>query len=291
MARRLNPAATQASPRTISATAAGWPCTIGPGWSGKYPVPPPQWPCRHGPPLPTALGTRGVGAKVQGGVHRPGVAGRGRQGLGPSRRRWSRRARLLVTQGPGGLVRQALERFGLGGTLALGRDGLGWCLGSSTGCPRPAVGEPAAQPQQDEAHPGRVDKGGASSHGPLPWWCRGTMFPGCQATGMISSAQVHIWTRSPCQGALEWTNTLRDRCSHISGLVVKTAYGLGALMKSALPRLITTAASGALYLRRLGGSRSDLSCHQFDHTSHCAEELLDLSIKSKYCSNTCQRPF
>jgi hypothetical protein len=33
--------------------------------------------------------------------------------------------------------------------------------------------------------------------------------------------------------------------------LVKTFYGLRALMKSALPRLITTAASRALYLRRL----------------------------------------
>src|SRR6266853_6404756 len=57
-------------------------------------------------------------------------------------------------------------------------------------------------------------------------------------------------------------NTLRDRCSHISGLLVKTSYGLRALMKSALPLLITTAASRALYLIRVEGSRSDLSCHQ-----------------------------
>ena len=55
-------------------------------------------------------------------------------------------------------------------------------------------------------------------------------------------------------------------------------------MKSALPLLITTAASWALYLRRLGGSRSDRSCHQLDHTSHCAEGLRDLSVKSKSCS-------
>src|ERR671914_1851459 len=68
------------------------------------------------------------------------------------------------------------------------------------------------------------------------------------ADGITRRLEVHIWTRSPCQGALEWTNTLRDRCSHISGLVVKTADGLRALMKSALPLLITTAASGALYL-------------------------------------------
>src|SRR5262244_1020499 len=51
-------------------------------------------------------------------------------------------------------------------------------------------------------------------------------------------------------------------------------HGLRALMKSALPRLITTAASWALYLRRLGGSRSDLSCHQLEPTSHRAAGLL-----------------
>jgi len=83
--------------------------------------------------------------------------------------------------------------------------------------------------------------------------------------------------------ALEWTNTLRDRGSHISGLSVKTFSGLRALMQSALPRLITTAASRALSLRRLGGSRSDRSGHQRDDTSHCAERLLDLSVTSKSC--------
>src|SRR6266571_2835989 len=85
--------------------------------------------------------------------------------------------------------------------------------------------------------------------------------------------EVHIWTRPRCQGALEWNNTLQDRCSHISGLLVKTFQSLRALMKSALPHLITTAASRALYLRRLRGSRSDRSCHQLNHTSHCAESF------------------
>jgi len=65
-------------------------------------------------------------------------------------------------------------------------------------------------------------------------------------------------------------NTLRNRCSHISGLLVKTCHGLRALMKSALPLLITTAASEALYPVRVWGSRSDRSCHQFDHPSHRA---------------------
>src|ERR1700758_2809541 len=95
----------------------------------------------------------------------------------------------------------------------------------------------------------------------------------------IRMVQVHIWTRPRCQGVLEWTNTLRDRCSHISGLLVKTFEGLRALMKSALPHLITTAASRALYLRRLGGSRSDRSCHQLDYTSHGAERLLHIPVK------------
>src|SRR5215813_507421 len=91
--------------------------------------------------------------------------------------------------------------------------------------------------------------------------------------------EVHIWTRPRCQGGCTFKNTLRDRCSHISGLLVKTSHGLRALMKSALPRLITTAASGALSLRRLGGSWSDRSCHQLDYTSHCAERLLHVPVK------------
>src|SRR5215472_5998041 len=70
---------------------------------------------------------------------------------------------------------------------------------------------------------------------------------------------------------------------HNIGLVVKTSHGLRALMKSALPRLSTTAASRALSLRRLGGSRSDRSWHQLVHTSHGAEGLLELSVKSKSC--------
>jgi len=55
---------------------------------------------------------------------------------------------------------------------------------------------------------------------------------------------------------------------------VKTFYSLRALMQSALPLLITTAASGALYLIRVKGSRSDLSCHHLEPTSHRAAGLL-----------------
>src|SRR5215475_8426506 len=77
---------------------------------------------------------------------------------------------------------------------------------------------------------------------------------------------------------------------HNIDLLGKTFSSLRALMKSALPHLITTAASRALSLRRLGGSRSDRSRHQLDYTSHCAEGLLDLSVTSQSCAPTCQQP-
>src|SRR5262245_17499387 len=77
---------------------------------------------------------------------------------------------------------------------------------------------------------------------------------------------------------------------HNIDLLVKTFSGLRALRKSALPHLITTAASRALSLRRLGGSRSDRSRHQLDYTSHCAEGLLDLSVTSQSCAPPCQQP-
>ena len=79
-------------------------------------------------------------------------------------------------------------------------------------------------------------------------------------------------------------NTLRNRCSHISGLVVKTSPGLRALMKSALPLLITTTASWALSLVRVGGSRSDRSCHHLDHPSHRAARLLMSLVRSYICA-------
>src|SRR4029453_19096119 len=69
---------------------------------------------------PAAIITSGVGTKVHGGVYRPGTAVRERHGGGPARRRWRRLAGLLFTQHTVRLVRQALARFRLGGTLALG---------------------------------------------------------------------------------------------------------------------------------------------------------------------------
>ena len=68
---------------------------------------------------------------------------------------------------------------------------------------------------------------------------------------------------------------------HNIGLWVKTSYGLRALIKSALPPLITTAASRTLSLIRVEGSRSDLSWHQRDPTSHRAARLLHLHIKQQ----------
>jgi hypothetical protein len=72
---------------------------------------------------PAAIITSGVGTKVPGGVHRPGTAVRERHGIGPSRRRWRSLAGLVFTQHTVRLVRQALERCGLGRTLALGLEG------------------------------------------------------------------------------------------------------------------------------------------------------------------------
>src|SRR5215475_11267866 len=131
---------------------------------------------------------------------------------------------------------------------------------------------------QRSARAGRK-RGGIPWQSPLTQMVEESILTGFWVAGITRTLEGHIWTRPRCQGALEWKNTLRDRCSHIFGLLVKTSHGLRALMKSALPRLITTTASGALSLRRFGGSRSDRSCHQLDDTSHCAESLLSVPVK------------
>src|SRR5438128_7831642 len=77
---------------------------------------------------------------------------------------------------------------------------------------------------------------------------------------------------------------------HNIGLLVKTSYGLRALMKSALPPLITTAASRALYLIRVEGRRSDLSCHQLDSTLHRAAGLLHVLRKCALTISRLSRP-
>src|SRR5215510_4075501 len=99
----------------------------------------------------------------------------------------------------------------------------------------------------------RVTVGAAMVWSPtqVTQWGHSTCFPGYtnypQAGGTYMDPPA-------LSRALEWTNTLRNRCSHISGLLGKTFPSLRALMQSALPVVITTAASGALSLRRLGGS-------------------------------------
>src|SRR5215510_12189777 len=71
---------------------------------------------------PAAIATAGMGTKVHGRIHGTRAAGRGGHRLGPDRRRWLGLPALLLTQRTVRLVRQALERFGLGGTLGLGLD-------------------------------------------------------------------------------------------------------------------------------------------------------------------------
>src|SRR5262249_45865904 len=147
----------------------------------------------------------------------------------------------------------------------------------------------------------------SGDHGTTPLYkCSNEgIVPGFQTTGISRRLEVHIWTRSRCQGLSNGQTRFGTDAAiygparavkgsrmdkHASGQMQPYIRPLSedipclrALMKSALPRLITTSASRALYLRRLGGSRSDRSRHQLVHTSPCAERLLDLSVTSKSC--------
>ena len=60
-------------------------------------------------------------------------------------------------------------------------------------------------------------------------------------------------------------------------------FALRALMKSALPLLNNAVASQAVSSFRVWGSRSDLSCHQLDHTSHRAAGYLNLLMSPSQC--------
>src|SRR5262247_68218 len=77
-------------------------------------------------PQPAAIVTMAVGTKMHRRLHRPGAAVRERHGIRPDRRRWMGLPGLLFTQHTVRLLRQALECFGLGRTLALGRGRHGW---------------------------------------------------------------------------------------------------------------------------------------------------------------------
>ena len=65
---------------------------------------------------------------------------------------------LACTQGTVRLLRQTLERVGLGGTLALGLEGISWLRGHPMGWGRPEVGQHDAQPEQEQDHQWIVDE-------------------------------------------------------------------------------------------------------------------------------------
>src|SRR5262249_49752048 len=71
-------------------------------------------------------------------------------------------------------------------------------------------------------------------------------FTCCAGDGITRRLQVHIWTRPRCQGAREWTNTLRDRCRHISVYGLLSACKLKMMMSDREPRA---------YMRSLLGER------------------------------------
>src|SRR5215510_6268677 len=74
------------------------------------------------PSYPAAVATAGMGTEVPGGVHRAGTAvGRGHR-LGWHCRWCVGMHGFVRTQGTRRFVRQARERLGLGGALALGLD-------------------------------------------------------------------------------------------------------------------------------------------------------------------------
>src|SRR5262249_32135051 len=77
-------------------------------------------------PEPASVVTTGMRTKMPAGVDLTGTPVRRGHGVGRHwRRHLGKRGRLL-TQGTGRLVCQARERFGLGGTLALGLRWRGW---------------------------------------------------------------------------------------------------------------------------------------------------------------------
>src|SRR5438105_874308 len=89
----------------------------------------------------------------------------------------------------------------------------------------------------------------------------------------------HIWTRPRCQGGCKLKKHASGQMQPYIRPLGEDRLCLRALMQSALPLLITTAASRALYLIRVEGSRSDLSCHQLEPTSHRAAGLLHFLIE------------
>jgi hypothetical protein len=73
--------------------------------------------------------------------------------------RWRSLPSLLFTQRTVRLLRQALERFGLGGTFALGLDGRGWRGGRGRASPGPAEMKYDEEPYESQQSELVVKKG------------------------------------------------------------------------------------------------------------------------------------
>ena len=101
-------------------------------------------------PQPAALVTIAMGTKGHGRIHGTRAAVRGGHRIGPDRRHWIGLPGILFTPHTGRLVRQALERFGLGRTLALGLDGRVWRVGRGCALPRPAEMQHDEEPDEDQ---------------------------------------------------------------------------------------------------------------------------------------------
>src|SRR5882672_1774847 len=101
-------------------------------------------------PQPATIVTIAVGTKVHRGVHGTGASVRWVHGIGPSRRCWSSLAGLLFTQHTERPLREVLERFGLGGTLALGLDGRDWRGGWGRASPGPAEMQHDEEPDNSQ---------------------------------------------------------------------------------------------------------------------------------------------
>src|SRR5262249_21197328 len=98
-------------------------------------------------------------------------------------------------QGTVRLVRQALKRVGLNETLALGGDGLGGCLWSSTGWTPPEGEGHDAQQQQDEDQQLIADKVWTHPTPPFDGGVWGPFYPVCRPQEL--SAAIRYTTRCP----------------------------------------------------------------------------------------------
>jgi hypothetical protein len=78
----------------------------------------------------------------------------------------------------------------------------------------------------------------------------------------------------PATSRARESRTNRNRCGHISGLVVKALFHLRALMKCALLLLINLSAVTAHDHVRVWRSWSDRSCHQFRATLGMVEKCV-----------------